>query len=88
MARLNQGAWIRRKLLAGAHLSHTDLIQECKGRGGWRTGAHIHRLRKEGWPIISTALPTSNENGFGAPVVYYLKPGWKPDSSTQLELTL
>lgn len=88
MARINQGQWIRRKLLAGGRLNHLDLIQECKGRGGWRTAAYVHQLRKEGWPVLSVVLPTSNENWFGAPVAYYLKPGWRPDGSTQLELTL
>ncbi|MFZ1494736.1 MAG: hypothetical protein WAU60_15175 [Candidatus Competibacter denitrificans] len=88
--RLNgtQGEWVKRRLLAGERLIHTDLIDACNGRGGWRLGAHIHRLRVEGWPIRATALPTQNENGFGAPVAYSLPPGWRPGSSEQLELTL
>lgn len=83
-----QGEWVKRRLLAGQRLIHSDLIDACNGCGGWRLGAHIHRLRTEGWPIRSTVLPTENENGFGAPVAYSLPPGWRPDNSMQLELTL
>lgn len=90
--RLNgtQGEWVKSRLLAGERLTHSTLIDACNGRGGWRLGAHIHRLRVEGWPIRATALPTENENGFGAPVAYSLPLGWKPDSPvpTQLEMPL
>lgn len=83
-----QSEWVKRQLLAGDRLIHCDLIAACNGRGGWRLGAHIHRLRKEGWPVISTELPTTNANQFGAPVVYSLPEDWKPGSGGPAQLEL
>lgn len=81
MARLNgtQDAWVKRQLLSGVALSHPDLITACNGRGGWRLGAVIHKLRREGWPIEARPMPNPGpDTGLNPPVVYRLQSGWQP----------
>ena len=89
MQRLNctQGQWVRRQLLSGVAISHPDLVEACGGRGGWRLGAHIHRLRREGWPVLSSPMPNPGpDSDLNPPVSYRLPTGWRPGVSPQLEL--
>lgn len=89
--RLNstQGEWVKRQLLAGKALAHPDLVKACGGRGGWRLGAHIHRLRRDGWPIESRPMANPGpDTGLNPPVSYQLLAGWKPCDPIQLGLPL
>lgn len=86
MRRLNssQGEWVKAELLSGAKLMHTDLIRVCAGRGGWRLGAIVHKLRGEGWPIHSRAIAGGCHAN--PPVQYSIPAGWKPGGPAQLAL--
>ncbi len=75
----NQRDWVETKLQLGIAINHADLIRECRGRGGWRLGAHIHQLRQSGWPIFSTPLG-GNDDAPSMAVEYRLQPGWQPDN--------
>lgn len=91
MARLNgtQTAWVRRQLLNGVALSHPDLIKACNGRGGWRLGAVIHQLRREGWPIQSRPMPNPGpDTELNPPVCYSVPVGWRPGGRVQHELPI
>ena len=83
-----QVEYVRRQLLAGVVLSHPDLIKACGGRGGWRLGAVIHKLRKEhGWPVESRPMPNPGpDTELNPPVAYSLPPGWRPGGPVQLSL--
>lgn len=84
-----QGEWVRHQLLAGKALAHPDLVNICGGRGGWRMAAHIHRLRREGWPIESRPMPNPGpDTDLNPPVVYRLRAGWKPGGPVQQELPI
>lgn len=79
--------WVQAQLLAGVPLTHEALIKACGGGAGWRLAALIHRLRnEENWPIKS--VPIGGGCTANPAVAYRLPKGWRPDSSTQLELTL
>jgi len=81
--------WVRRQLLSGVELAHPDLIKACGGRGGWRLGAVVYRLRREGWPIQSH--PMSNPGPateLNPPVCYSIPVGWRPGGPVQQELPL
>lgn len=84
--RLNgtQRSWVKRELLAGKTLTHPDLISACGGRGGWRLGAVIHKLRGEGWPVKSAPIAGGCEAN--PPVRYSVPAGWQPGGPVQLEL--
>lgn len=89
MTRINctQSAWVRRQLLAGKQLTHSDLIAAaaCKGQGGHRLAAVIYTLRhKSDWPINSTAIPDATGPN---PMVRYSTPtDWRPTGPMQLGL--
>ncbi|MDS4040826.1 MAG: hypothetical protein RKP20_06580 [Candidatus Competibacter sp.] len=84
-----QGEWVKRQLLAGKAIAHPDLVKVCGGRGGWRLGAHIHRLRRDGWPIESRLMPNPGpDTDLNPPVVYRLQAGWRPGGPVQQALPL
>lgn len=69
-----QGAWIKHQLLAGQRLTHTNLINDCGGNGGWRLGAVIYRLardKKDPLPILRTY------SGKERKATYWLDPEFK-----------
>ena len=76
----SQKNWVVNQLLSGNAINHADLINECRGFGGWRLGGHIHRLRRDGWQIESVPLVDATEPTIQQPVEYRLKPGWQPDN--------
>lgn len=77
----SQKNWVVSQLLSGHAINHADLISECRGFGGWRLGAHIHRLRRDGWEIESIPILDSDQiPTLQPPVEYRLKPGWQPDN--------
>lgn len=84
-----QVQWVKRQLLSGSPLAHPDLVKACGGSAGWRLGAHIYRLRKEGWPIESRPMPNPGpDTDLNPPVVYRLPAGWRPNDPAQLGLAL
>ena len=76
----SQRRWVTNQLLAGKPINHADLINQCRGFGGWRLGSHIHKLRRDGWPIESIPMGDIEEPTIQQPVEYRLKPGWQPDT--------
>ena len=83
----SQRRWVTNQLLAGKPINHADLINQCRGFGGWRLGSHIHKLRRDGWPIESIPMGDIEEPTIQQPVEYRLKPGWQPDTrKLQLQL--
>lgn len=83
----SQKNWVISQLMTGHAINHGDLISACRGFGGWRLGSHIHRLRRDGWPIESIPLSDNDEPTIQQPVKYQLKPGWQPDNrKPQLQL--
>ena len=83
----SQKQWVTAQLLSGNAINHADLINACRGFGGWRLGSHIYQLRKDGWQIESIPLTDTEEPTIQKPVEYRLKPGWQPDTrNPQLQL--
>ncbi len=76
----SQKNWVIGQLLSGNAINHADLINKCRGLGGWRLGSHIHKLRANGWPIESIPMSDTEEPTIQQPVKYRLKTGWLPDT--------
>lgn len=81
-----QGEWVRRQLLAGRSLAYPDLIVACGGRGGWRLGAVIRKLRQDGWPVRS--IPIAGGCQANPPVRYSIPAGWNPGGGGPVQLGL
>jgi hypothetical protein len=76
---------VKAKLLAGKRLNHTDLIQDCGGKAGWRLGAIVYDLvndKKEPW-LIERAYSGANRMA-----TYWIPKGFKPGGPVQLGLPL